>query len=174
MTKMNKRQGIIRGEVGHMYVDRMKFKVAAGYSERSGIGGLLNKRAKQSFLDKAIAVSKTLPAPNKYNITALRTGKVHLPAPLMITTKTETRGTAKKPQVPGPGHYDIRKGDSVTMEAEPRPVWARGKISNLTDKASAKNPGPGHYGSIALERISRGTKWNQVHGYGRNALHGAF
>ncbi|KAF4661266.1 hypothetical protein FOL46_005823 [Perkinsus olseni] len=138
------------------------------------VGGPLSKKAKKSFLDKAIAVGGSLPGPNKYNITALRTGKVHLPAPLMTTKKSETKGPVKKTQVPGPGHYDTSKGDSLTMAAEPRPVWARGKIRTITDKASAKNPGPGQYRSIALEKISRGTKWNQVHGYGRNALHGVF
>lgn len=63
MTKMNKRQGIIRGEVGHMYVDRMKFKVAAGYSERCCI-------AMRSSLSTLLIEPLTISLPGQENVHA--------------------------------------------------------------------------------------------------------
>ncbi|KAF4656326.1 hypothetical protein FOL47_009033 [Perkinsus chesapeaki] len=94
--------------------------------------------------------------------------------------------TDKGSATPAPGKYDITKVDLVKPRCLGGPMSKKAKKSFLDkaikfgatipapNKALGKNPGPGQYKSIALEKISRGTKWNQVHGYSRNALHGAF
>jgi hypothetical protein len=148
---------------------------ATGQTKPRVLMGKAAKGPKRNFLDNAKAQAAWVPAPGTYDHTK-RADVPHMGAPAFELSKkvAGTRKGAEK-QAPGPGAYTPGWTQCETKE----PNWGTSKSSSMTyvDKVaqSKKNlPAPGKYDLIPIEKITRGTKWTQVHGLGRSALHGTF
>jgi len=145
---------------------------ATGQTKPRVLLGKTSKGPKRNFLEQAKEQSAKVPAPGQY--VPKQADAPHMGAPYMLKKVSATRKGAEK-QAPGPGAYTPQ----WTQCEQKDPIWGTSKDSAMTyvDKVaqSKKNlPAPGKYDLINLERITRGTKWTQVHGLGRSALHGTF
>lgn len=145
---------------------------ATGQTKPRVLQGRLSKGPKRNFLDNAKDQSAWKPPPGKYD--PKQADAPHMGAPTMLKKVSGTRKSAEK-QAPGPGAYN----PEWTQCEEREPKWgtSKQKAETYVDKVAkskAKLPAPGKYDLIKLETITRGTKWTQVHGLGRSALHGTF
>eukprot|EP00451_Oxyrrhis_marina_P024756 CAMPEP_0204340376 /NCGR_PEP_ID=MMETSP0469-20131031/22532_1 /ASSEMBLY_ACC=CAM_ASM_000384 /TAXON_ID=2969 /ORGANISM="Oxyrrhis marina" /LENGTH=261 /DNA_ID=CAMNT_0051324895 /DNA_START=11 /DNA_END=799 /DNA_ORIENTATION=+ len=132
---------------------------------------------KRSFLDNAVAMGGRTPAPGKYNIEKLRNElDGHITSPTTFRGKKDpAKATAKPKATPGPGSYDIKH---APVE-EHHPQWSTSKCKTLSfadRQAKMKGfvPPPDKYDTVKLEKVSRGTKWGQINGRSRSALHGTY
>jgi len=143
------------------------------------IGSKWNKTKKRTFLDAVREASDKTPAMGKYD--PKLSDIAHVPTPhfdrsaMSKSPETKAAVSTRKVESPGPTHYDPKW--ALTIDRSPNFKYTKSGATNFLDmdnKTNAAIPGPGHYNNVRLEKISRGTKWCQVHGYMHNALNGVF
>lgn len=135
---------------------------------------------KKSAIDKVMDCAPETPQPHKYAIVtkeAVQRNKLtkHIPGFEMAEKKSETKKDPKADEKLAPNHYAVNydkvEDKSITVSI------GKEVSANFVDQCVRSRKGdvaPGTYEMTKLEKISRGTKFLQVHNFSKGPLAGKF